>query len=450
MKKKGSRAVKSSLPKEARDILKNWFNEHFSNPYPTENEKKELSSSTGLTLQQVNNWFVNARVRKWRPALQKQNGSNSSDVNNNNNSNFEELKGGDEYQRNDDNLELDHQHSDSGHDLQDFNSKLSPRGARGTLPKEAVEHLKNWLFIHFQHPYPSEAEKAQLAEETDLTLTQVNNWFINARRRLWKPIIEKQSQKGTVTFITSNIVSPTTSAFELQQQQGNNGSVIGSFASPPSLSSLSVSGNSGSSNNKKKETALSKAVNDFANFQENISIRGKFENLPDSGENKKVLLKQIVEVEQQNIVLRDEFADISDKYSKLLNSFTDLSEHLGTKIVSLEKAQEELKRKNTEISKVLLTEKEEKKSIDGFSIESMKADETKLGLIEKEMPTGSDYVNFIIFGEIGETKRRKLMKEGNHSIASTMLVSSVPAYTKDNVTTPTENNTNLSRRKKKK
>jgi len=69
--------------------------------------------------------------------------------------------------------------------------------SRGTLPKEAVEHLKNWLFVHFQHPYPSEDEKTQLAQETSLTLTQVNNWFINARRRLWKPIIEKQTQNTT-------------------------------------------------------------------------------------------------------------------------------------------------------------------------------------------------------------------------------------------------------------
>ncbi|KAF0979203.1 hypothetical protein FDP41_001546 [Naegleria fowleri] len=70
-----------------------------------------------------------------------------------------------------------------------------PKVSRGTLPKEAVEHLKNWLYDHFQHPYPTEDEKSQLAEETKLTTTQVNNWFINARRRLWKPIIEKQTQK---------------------------------------------------------------------------------------------------------------------------------------------------------------------------------------------------------------------------------------------------------------
>ena len=32
------------------------------------------------------------------------------------------------------------------------------------------------LFYLFQHPYPSEEQKKQLAQDTGLTILQVNNW----------------------------------------------------------------------------------------------------------------------------------------------------------------------------------------------------------------------------------------------------------------------------------
>lgn len=66
----------------------------------------------------------------------------------------------------------------------------SPRKKRGTLPKEAVQVLKDWLFKHFNHPYPTEEEKAQLAALTGLQTAQVNYWFINARVRIWRPMLE--------------------------------------------------------------------------------------------------------------------------------------------------------------------------------------------------------------------------------------------------------------------
>ncbi|CAO2835659.1 unnamed protein product [Amaranthus hypochondriacus] len=64
------------------------------------------------------------------------------------------------------------------------------RPIRG-LPETSVAILRAWLFEHFLHPYPNDSEKLSLASQTGLTKNQVSNWFINARVRLWKPMIEE-------------------------------------------------------------------------------------------------------------------------------------------------------------------------------------------------------------------------------------------------------------------
>ncbi|CAD6333635.1 unnamed protein product [Miscanthus lutarioriparius] len=77
------------------------------------------------------------------------------------------------------------------------------RPQRG-LPERAVSVLRSWLFEHFLHPYPTDSDKQMLAKQTGLTRNQVSNWFINARVRLWKPMVEeihnlemRQLQKNT-------------------------------------------------------------------------------------------------------------------------------------------------------------------------------------------------------------------------------------------------------------
>ncbi|XP_018567447.1 uncharacterized protein LOC108908029 isoform X2 [Anoplophora glabripennis] len=55
---------------------------------------------------------------------------------------------------------------------------------RPHLPTKAKNHLKRWLFRHTDHPYPTDHEKQILMQETNLSLLQVENWFINARRRI--------------------------------------------------------------------------------------------------------------------------------------------------------------------------------------------------------------------------------------------------------------------------
>ncbi|CAO3594163.1 unnamed protein product [Absidia cylindrospora] len=62
---------------------------------------------------------------------------------------------------------------------------------RGNLPKPVTAILKKWLLEHCRNPYPTEEEKLQLKNDTHLTLNQISNWFINARRRTLPIILAK-------------------------------------------------------------------------------------------------------------------------------------------------------------------------------------------------------------------------------------------------------------------
>ncbi|XP_029980928.1 homeobox protein PKNOX1.1 isoform X2 [Sphaeramia orbicularis] len=81
-------------------------------------------------------------------------------------------------------------------DLNLFNhDDNSTKNKRGVLPKHATNVMRSWLFQHIGHPYPTEDEKKQIATQTNLTLLQVNNWFINARRRILQPMLDASSSE---------------------------------------------------------------------------------------------------------------------------------------------------------------------------------------------------------------------------------------------------------------
>eukprot|EP00429_Kryptoperidinium_foliaceum_P010873 CAMPEP_0176003150 /NCGR_PEP_ID=MMETSP0120_2-20121206/1021_1 /TAXON_ID=160619 /ORGANISM="Kryptoperidinium foliaceum, Strain CCMP 1326" /LENGTH=361 /DNA_ID=CAMNT_0017335775 /DNA_START=179 /DNA_END=1264 /DNA_ORIENTATION=- len=70
--------------------------------------------------------------------------------------------------------------------------------SRRELPAGAVATLKAWLLSpeHFTHPYPTPQDQAMLMQKTGIDKKQLKNWFTNARRRIWKPMLKKQLEQG--------------------------------------------------------------------------------------------------------------------------------------------------------------------------------------------------------------------------------------------------------------
>ncbi|GJQ11701.1 hypothetical protein GpartN1_g3492.t1 [Galdieria partita] len=60
------RRRRENLSKEKVVLLKEWFDAHVQHPYPTESEKRQLCQETGMQMQQITNWFINQRKRRWR------------------------------------------------------------------------------------------------------------------------------------------------------------------------------------------------------------------------------------------------------------------------------------------------------------------------------------------------------------------------------------------------
>jgi type II secretory pathway pseudopilin PulG len=70
--------------------------------------------------------------------------------------------------------------------------------SRRELPTGAVAALKAWLLSpeHFTHPYPTPQDQVMLMQKTGIDKKQLKNWFTNARRRIWKPMLKKQLEQG--------------------------------------------------------------------------------------------------------------------------------------------------------------------------------------------------------------------------------------------------------------
>ncbi|CAA7388982.1 unnamed protein product [Spirodela intermedia] len=77
--------------------------------------------------------------------------------------------------------------------LSSLKKEFLKKRKKGKLPKDARMELMAWWKTHYRWPYPTEEEKAMLAEVTGLDQKQINNWFINQRKRHWKPSEDMRS-----------------------------------------------------------------------------------------------------------------------------------------------------------------------------------------------------------------------------------------------------------------
>ncbi|XP_071917384.1 homeobox protein knotted-1-like 2 isoform X1 [Coffea arabica] len=67
----------------------------------------------------------------------------------------------------------------------DIREEILRKRRAGKLPGDTTSVLKDWWQSHSKWPYPTEEDKGRLVQETGLQLKQINNWFINQRKRNW-------------------------------------------------------------------------------------------------------------------------------------------------------------------------------------------------------------------------------------------------------------------------
>ena len=138
-----------------------------------------------------------ARGRRAPPSPYSNNSDNNSNENNDSNNNNNPMADVDPRNNHDDLVGA------GGSDDEDGGGgKAGGKSkSRRELPAGAVQTLKAWLLSpdHFTHPYPTPQDQAMLMQKTGIDKKQLKNWFTNARRRIWKPMLKKQIEQGKLT-----------------------------------------------------------------------------------------------------------------------------------------------------------------------------------------------------------------------------------------------------------
>lgn len=71
----------------------------------------------------------------------------------------------------------------TSHHIDPLTSTTRPSRKRRNLPAAARDAMRAWLVTHAANPFPTAAEKAELAQAGGISVEQVTTWFINARGR---------------------------------------------------------------------------------------------------------------------------------------------------------------------------------------------------------------------------------------------------------------------------
>lgn len=108
------------------------------------------------------------------------------------------------------------------------------RQRRQTM-QDMARPLKHWLYRNRASPYPSKAQKLELAHSSHMTLTQVSNWFANARRRLKNTVTDpRMTWKDRVMnyndFVKGNAeLLSISSGDEEEEEEEETGSECGTY-----------------------------------------------------------------------------------------------------------------------------------------------------------------------------------------------------------------------------
>ena len=68
-----------------------------------------------------------------------------------------------------------------------------PTGIRRHLSEKAVDMMEEWYCLNFDHPYPSDQVVQYIADQGDITVTQVKKWMANKRVRSFNTLASNGS-----------------------------------------------------------------------------------------------------------------------------------------------------------------------------------------------------------------------------------------------------------------
>lgn len=255
---------------------------------------------------------------------------------------------------------------------EDVSSNTTSISYRGNLPKHAVDILNNWLNEHFSHPYPSDSEKEHLAQITGLSLTQINNWFINARRRKWRPAVEKLEKEqakresknmsigqNTPTFLTPNHIMTTQLPAPTSVPQPSEYFIE---AVHPENAQFNVQNNhkrkyENIEYTEEKVVKKKKTSDRYPSTITGVSDVGtstdKNDEIPDQktlNENYKSMVSEFNRLKRENELLKAELSKLQTTYDKLYNDLTERNSQLLQRLNSMDTIQKHLEKSNIEMS----------------------------------------------------------------------------------------------------